>query len=831
MSVATTSFSWLPALTQTEVAATALACVLLWLLLRFVQGRSLVSKRVELVLLRVVSLGIFATILFGPTIIDEQVGTITRPEMMLVYDGSQSMQLGREASRWDAALQFANDAQSSVDARDSENCRSFRFGHQLQPLSHQNKASSTEEDKANSNAALDDKPPANATDSRLADALKQLLPQTTTTATSGVVLLSDGRVRATDTVEKLAEVFGESKIPIHVVPIGESTGTGDVAVVSMVVPSRVRKFTENEMQVFLRSFGYSGQGTTVSVRRKSNLPDEEGKLLAEVPVTLRGGAQSVSLTFRVDEQPEELVVSIAALPDELTTRNNRVTTKVGINRTKVRVLYVEGTPAINNVYFDSSSTATSSGFTILDAVFSRERSTPTSNLDLRTALQSDTDVECAMLVSRDGRAPIAMESIDTNTRVFPKTRAELFAYDCVIFSNVGPEVISEQQAQWLAQWVEGRGGGLIVCGSKALQQASWTDSPLRPLLPVQLANATLQATERRLVEVAESNHPVWRLRLEQNLNDSLLQQLPELSIGLDGHAAKPSADILATESGGDAAVLMAHRAGRGRVLVSTADLAGQALSVLADNWGSQPERSVSKLWRNMVYWTTEGSSTGRRRLVATSDKRFYRPGDNLEISATAYDEAARQGTRYRIWAMFEPLSLDDMSIYSPILWPENVVRDSGEVGPRIAWGEELKLKNSADGRTYFLPLQLSETGTTRDSGFRIEMTAYEGEDVESSYGHGTQVDSTSLSVQILSDPFEQQNPLPNHELLRRVASLSGGSVLQTPQELAELLQERPKIESASIKDLTPAWDEWWLWLCLAGTLTTEWCWRRLTGLA
>jgi hypothetical protein len=172
-----------------------------------------------------------------------------------------------------------------------------------------------------------------------------------------------------------------------------------------------------------------------------------------------------------------------------------------------------------------------------------------------------------------------------------------------------------------------------------------------------------------------------------------------------------------------------------------------------------------------------------------------------------------------------------MSVYSPILWPADVARVSGEVGPRIAWGEELQLKRNSLTGIYELPLQLSEAGAMRDSSFRVEMTAYEGEETELAYSHGTQVDSTSLSIQILSDPFEQQNPLPNHELLRHVAEVSGGSVLQSAQDLADVLRRRPKAESAPVRDLTPAWDRWWLWGGLAVSLTVEWCRRRLTGLA
>jgi len=277
--------------------------------------------------------------------------------------------------------------------------------------------------------------------------------------------------------------------------------------------------------------------------------------------------------------------------------------------------------------------------------------------------------------------------------------------------------------------------------------------------------------------------------------------------------------------------MMAHRVGRGRVIASAAALGGRSLAGLAESWGPQPERVAGKFWRNLVYWATEGSSTGRRRLVAESDKRFYRPGEPLSVFATAYDEGARRTQKYRVWAMFEPSSLDDMSLYSPVLWPDNIVRDSGEVGPRIAWGEELPLVKDPSRDTYSMDLMLSETSSVGDSGLRIEMTAYEGAESSSAFDHGTQVDSTSLAIQILSDPFEQQNPLPNHELLVRLAEVSGGQVLADPGDLAELLKNRRQTLGPPQRDVSPAWSDWWLWLCLLGLLSSEWIWRRVTGLA
>jgi hypothetical protein len=218
-------------------------------------------------------------------------------------------------------------------------------------------------------------------------------------------------------------------------------------------------------------------------------------------------------------------------------------------------------------------------------------------------------------------------------------------------------------------------------------------------------------------------------------------------------------------------------------------------------------------------------------LVAAADKQFYRPGESIMVRAQAYDESARFTTSYRLWGMIEPSSLDDNSLYSPILWPESVPRESGEAGPRVAWGEELPVAQDADSGGYSIKLALSESIGSSDEGLHIELTAYEGSASESYLDHGTQVDSTSLDIQILSDPFEQQNPLPNHELLTRIASVSGGKILQSPGELAELLRSRPKTESAPRREFTPAWSKSWLWFCLITLLTTEWVWRKVIGMA
>jgi uncharacterized membrane protein len=842
--LAETYLSWMPAYSLNGFVVLLSVSALTWVCLRIFWGPSKVRPRIELWLLRGCSLAIVAAILLGPTMVEEHAGELSRPSMLYLFDGSESMRLGQDETRWQESLRFIAEAEQAAGTRHVSDCQAFRFGHRLLPLVD-SPAGETGDEPADNMAAVGGPPitavsgagtslagggrgkiePPSASDSRLGDALRQLLPQVSAKSSAGVVLLSDGRVRASESVERLAEFFGKSGVPLHVVPIGQATGTGDIAVVSLVVPTRVRKYTENELQVFLRSFGFTGQRTVVRVISRNKIGASESATLASMPITLSGGAQSVPLTFRVNEQPEDLEIVVDPIEGELTERNNRVSTRVEIDRTKVRVLYVDSDGSVGQQQ------------SVLGRIFSfgapQQRSGAPADLStVQQALQADEDVECTVLVSVGGSAPrVVSQNANTSSIGFPKTRAELFAYDCVVFSNVGPNVLEPEQTEWLAQWIEGRGGGLIITGGDALRAPAWKDSPLLPMLPLTLDTVQATFAQPLEVDVSQPRHAIWRLRLEENLNAELLGHLPPLSVSGMGYQPKSTAQVLARRRDDGSALVMEHRVGRGRVLVSAAALGGRSLGTMADTWGPQPERVAAKFWRNMVYWATEGSSTGRRRLVAESDKRFYRPGEPLSVFATAYDEGARQTQKYRVWAMFEPSSLDDMSLYSPILWPDNVARDSGEVGPRIAWGEELRLNNDVNRNGYLLNMMLSEASGVGDSGLRIEMTAYEGAESGSAFDHGTQVDSTSLAIQVLSDPFEQQNPLPNHELMKRLAAVSGGQVLEYPNDLADLLKNRKQTIGPPKRETSPAWSDWWLWLCLLGLLSTEWIWRRVTGLA
>ena len=87
----------------------------------------------------------------------------------------------------------------------------------------------------------------------------------------------------------------------------------------------------------------------------------------------------------------------------------------------------------------------------------------------------------------------------------------------------------------------------------------------------------------------------------------------------------------------------------------------------------------------------------------------------------------------------------------------------------------------------------------------------------------TPIDSMSLPLQVVYDPFEQQNP---YTLL--LAAKSGGHAISTPAQLAEVLRNvGPRSadpQDAGLEQLVAL-------AGLLGVLTIEWCWRRRIGLA
>ncbi|MCG8652368.1 MAG: VWA domain-containing protein, partial [Pirellulales bacterium] len=306
-----TNFAWDPPFPALMVIAILVSVFAIVMLVHWFGKLPYGNRRGGLLALRLAALAAVIMVLFGPTLVQKQLGQQRRSELFYLVDHSSSMEMGDEKSRWQQALSFVSEGVDRAGEEASQNTQLFRFGHRIAPL-----------DLEDQDTALT----ATASDTRLADALRQSAARFGASKPAGLVVLSDGRVRSAEAVEQMARRLGQAGVPIHVVPIGTEGSGGDVAVISASVPGRVRKFSDCEVQVFLRSYGLSGKRTQVRVVNPDSLAaDQSVATLASVPITLIGQAQAVSLPVHMDDRTKNLEVIVDPIEGETSVKNNSAT--------------------------------------------------------------------------------------------------------------------------------------------------------------------------------------------------------------------------------------------------------------------------------------------------------------------------------------------------------------------------------------------------------------------------------------------------------------------------------------------------------------------------
>src|SRR5262249_34517953 len=162
---------------------------------------------------------------------------------------------------------------------------------------------------------------------------------------------------------------------------------------------------------------------------------------------------------------------------------------------------------------------------------------------------------------------------------------------------------------------------------------------------------------------------------------------------------------------------------------------------------------------------------------------------------------------YRVAVTVEPKSsTESVPDNSPLRRPPAAaVSDPGATqAPFLPWSEEFELTREASAKSYAATLPIADAkslpaGAGLTQGLRFALTAYE---------NNTQVASSSLEVQPLDDPTEQQNPLPDHDLLHRLAEQSGGKVLGGAKALSAMIEQLPRVVGPPEVKSTPAWSRW-----------------------
>jgi uncharacterized membrane protein len=813
------------------LALVALAGFALW---RWASGEPIaLARRAGLLVVRLAILAILGLILVNPVRVEETPGTVERPKVFYLLDASQSMAIGKGPTRWDQALQTIRNADEALDPQRGAQVSAFRFGSRLAAVNAgfwrkpgpQPPVRSAPGTVLAAEPPRPSEPPPAPTDpdTLLGASLEGLVDRFGQVPPQAVVVFSDGRARDLDQADAIARAYGRMKVPVHVLPVGDENVGGDVAIVSMVAPTQVRKFSQILAQVFVRSFGFQGKHSELKMVAvgSGGKPDVE---LARTPVVLSDGLAQYALGFESGDQDSRIEARIEPQPGEVSASNNTFGVDLAIDHTKIRVLYLEGA---TDRYMVEQLAARLAGSQVRGAYSA-----------LQEALMADPDIECTAVMpgGAGGDFSVLMRS-DERGRGLPETPSELFAYDAIILSNVPREALSDQHLAWIDEWIGLRGGGLcMVGGPNSFASGQWNETTVGKMLPVELLPAVRDWDESITTVhplTTETIHPIWHISSDEAQNRSLLNALPNFLGSNRVGRVKPGADVVARTAspganGAGKPAVVVQPYGRGRTMAMTTAITRRWASEFTQSWGGPDARYYKKFWRNVVYWLTENSSIGRRRLLAQTDKLLYRPGEPIVLRARTFDENAAPTLEYRLAVTVEPKSASEAtSENSPLLRPQDAPKPAGTRGRLLPWSEEFDLVRQASDTSYGATLPIAEAkslapGVSLTQGLRIELTAYE---------NNTQVDSTSLDVQVLDDPSEQQNPLPDHDLLRRIAGQSGGTVLHGAKDLAAMIERLPRNTGPPPVKMTPAWSQAWVLMILIGLLTVEWVWRRRVGLA
>ncbi len=779
------TYEWSPPHPAAVYIGLGLGLIVLLLLARNF-SRSPTARSWSLLLLRAGVLAILLALLLNPVRVTETRLPPRPPEVVYLVDCSRSMALDRPTSRLEQVKQVIEQAGRRLPSDQQPRVNLYRFGQQLVA------GTSLADLQADEDATL------------LRQALERLPARFEDGPPGGVVIFSDGRTTETSGFEEVAQGYRRLKVPLHVFPVGDPRVIGDVAIQDVIAPRDSPPGTRVPVRVVVRSKGYADQRTEIRIR---TLADPARKPLATLPITLKDGVQSHELVVEPDPSGGKLVVEVPPFESEAIVENNRVPFQISSRKTKIRVIYMEG-----------STTGNVPG--------RREYQY------LHEAITEDPNIECvSMEVDYQYAEKPMLHRMDDANRGFPTTREELFSYDVVICSDIKRTSFTQEQLDWVVELVAKRGGGFVMIGGNtSFGSGFWDKTVWDGLIPVDISDARgtvhLQ-TFRIQIPRAVERHPIWRIVDDPVKNRQILDQMPIFYGTNIVHRLKPAATALGyadrhfegedtfQPGQGLMPVFSCESFGQGRTFAMTTDTTYMWGQDFERFWGEGDNRYFRKFWRNVIHWLVENSAAGNRRLRIATDKVIYRPEQPVKISARAYDDKLEETSRYRVVARLRPSATEAQAPGSagPALLQETVLAPKGS---DLAYTGEL----TAPGLR-----QMTSSFTSPISPARVlalDVVAYDKDRI---------VSQATLDVQVVDDPVEFQDPQPDASRLEEIASNSGGKVLRNADELAQLLRSFTTLPGEVIVTRAPVWDRVPLWLLLVTLLAAEWILRRWWGLA
>ncbi|MEX0867949.1 MAG: vWA domain-containing protein [Pirellulales bacterium] len=635
---------------------------------------------------------------------------------------------------------------------------------------------------------------ASGAETKLGQAIYEVIHDERATPVAGVLVLSDGGQNAglrADTA--IAEAI-DAGVPVYTVGIGSLEQPISVRLSDYTAPVRAYPGDNFSITGFVQAQGMAGKPVGVSLQQiplesLSEPGEVAGELLDLKTINLGPDGEDVAVDFEVPgiEVPGEYAyeLSVESAAGDEDKEDNRQRFRVDVVDRKTRVLLVSGGPSREYRF-------------------------------LRNQLQRDKGVVVDVFLQSalDNVSQDADKILDD----FPLTKDELYEYDCIVAFDPNWNTLNDQQVGLLEQWVAEEAGGMIVVPGPVfagMRINSWAQESrlagqekidkLRALYPVEFyEQRAAPALDQRDTSVPSKLDFTREGQTAEFLWLGNTQDESELAWRLfDGvygtypiSAAKPGAVVYANAANVEAEnpVYMAgHFYGSGRVFYLGSSEMWRLRAVNPDHFDAFYTKLVRHVSQGRLL---RGSRRGDVLLV---EKSRYGLGDSVPIVAHLKN------------AQRDPFRGGSVSLFA--------------VGP--------------DRRSQPIELKADET---RPGMFTGQLVVRREGDYELLLPLPESDETLSKSLKVAASALESQQPQLREDLLRRIATETGGqyyfgvgSALGASGEPAVMTQLQDRTEITPVEgDTNPLWDAFWAkWMLLgiATLLCAEWLTRRLFKLA
>ncbi len=628
----------------------------------------------------------------------------------------------------------------------------------------------------------------------LAAALEKVAADLLPEHTAGIVLLTDGRHNAAESVEPTARKLGVQRVPIFPVVFGGNrVPPTDAAVAAVDAPESVSTNDRVSFNLELKLDGLSGTNVTVTLF--------DG-LDAVASNTVRPNAAAFRQPLLLSDVPRTnglhaYRVAIQAFPSEVDVSNNVCHVPVLVSGDPVKVLLIDGYPRWEFRYLKNLFMERDRNVRLQYLLFHPDRVGGITNPTPRPA-------------------SVAGDPAGAEATLPPENEAEWMKFDVIILGDVDPQELGRENLDILRRYVVDRGGSLIVIAGSRHMPHAYARSPLAEILPVVFKSSsrpllTAPEPDFRLTLTAQGRNTVF-MKLDDDAARNLeaWNDMPDLhwrhgfltakegasvlayasipqAPGVERMAQVPDAESLLKQQQfeRDNALLVTHHAGFGSVLMFGFDHTWRLRYRKGDLYHH-------KFWGQILRWATAdriaaGSSSIR---IGTTRPR-YPSGSPVRI-------LARLATPQ----------------FMPIVnaAPHATIR----AGDRQVLRRQLIYRPESPG------IYAAEVGSLPEGRYRVEL---DNADLGEWGASLAQPVSAEFSVTAAMDA-ECVELAADRGLLTRMAALTAGRVLE-PIELESLVKRLgPAVVSHVERRQMDLWDSWPWFILILALLTAEWVLRK-----